>query len=259
MKTANELIAAGPSTNVIARRIEMKQGEHDRLHSHPWHQLIFPRKGALKTQVGEQHYFLPANRAMFIPANELHESWAITASEFIGIYMAPTLSDKFSQCSHVLSVSPLLHALIEETLTMDLQISEIELEQRRVLQVLADQIALQPQIALNITIPSDKRIQGLAQKLLSEPSSDIRLSEVGKTIGASEKTITRLFKQQTGLSFQQWKKRAKLIVSLAELEKSQPIHVVALNLGYSSSASYIHSFKKEFGITPQQHVKDKSR
>ena len=85
---ANTLISQSQHS-LIVRSIKMREGEHDAPHLHPWHQVLLPGSGVLKTRTQHKEYYVPFNRAVLIPANCQHESWAITAAEFIGVYIKP--------------------------------------------------------------------------------------------------------------------------------------------------------------------------
>ncbi len=50
----------------------------------------------------------------------------------------------------------------------------------------------------------------------------------------SERTLNRHFQQQTGLSYGEWLRRARLLEALVRLAQGQPVLRVALDLGYGS-------------------------
>ena len=90
--SANEVIAAQPDAPVLVKTIQMAKGYVDKMHSHNWHQIIFPIKGLLQTQSGNYQYLLPHTSALFVHLLPGHESIALSHTTFIGIYINPALS-----------------------------------------------------------------------------------------------------------------------------------------------------------------------
>ena len=54
----------------------------------------------------------------------------------------------------------------------------------------------------------------------------------------SERTLNRHFQQQTGLSYSEWLRRARLLEALVRLAQGQPVLRVALDLGYGSHSAF---------------------
>ena len=69
-------------------------------------------------------------------------------------------------------------------------------------------------------------------------------------VGASERTLARLFLKETGVGFRQWRQRLRMLTAIERLAAGQDVTAVALDLGYSSSSAFIAMFKRELGETP---------
>ncbi|BDR16406.1 hypothetical protein VspSTUT11_43820 [Vibrio sp. STUT-A11] len=110
--------------------------------------------------------------------------------------------------------------------------------------------------ALELFIPSgnDPRLQRLISIIVNHPEQSLLLEELATQVGASVRTIERLFKAETGLTFRQWRSRFRLMNSLEKIAQGQNTTLVAHQLGYSSVSSFISSFKKLFGCTPQEYA-----
>jgi len=252
--TANDLIEKFPSEALLAREIAMVTGEHDKPHSHQWHQLIYPRKGLLRTKASMKQYFVPYNRAVLIPASCVHESWAITSVEFVGLYINPSkMKYSINQCK-IIEVSALFREIIGETIKIIRTKASRTKSDNRIIQVFYDQLSTQSEAPLEVILPKDKRLNIISDHLLNNPACKLTLPYWANKVGASERTISRLFEVQTGLTYKKWRQRLRLVSSLSQLENKVPIQMVAYNVGYSSSSAYIHSFKNAFNITPQQYM-----
>jgi AraC-like DNA-binding protein len=197
---ANELIALSPN-QLLTRVFELQKEEHDQPHNHPWHQLLLPRAGMLRTRTPTDIYFVPSNRAALIPAGVIHESWALTPARFAGIYFEPSLYPApLGQC-RIIEVTGFLDALIHQTLEIGRVIDRPHNHQeKRILAVLMDQVAASPVVDLSITVPDEKRLLPIVRELLTTPATATSLASWAKTVGASERTISRLFQKHTGLS-----------------------------------------------------------
>lgn len=66
----------------------------------------------------------------------------------------------------------------------------------------------------------------------------------------SEKTLSRLFVQQTGLTFRAWRQRLRILVALPMLERGDRVTDVAIACGYDSMSAFIAAFRLFTGVTP---------
>ena len=74
-------------------------------------------------------------------------------------------------------------------------------------------------------------------------------------LGVDEKTIQRLFRKETGMTFGQWRQQARLMQALERIALGERIVDVAATLGYDSPSAFASMFKRQFGITPSQFFK----
>ena len=69
-------------------------------------------------------------------------------------------------------------------------------------------------------------------------------------VGASERTLTRLFERELGMSFVQWRQQVRLAHAAPLIARGMPLSQVAAQLGYASQSAFSAMFKKTFGSTP---------
>lgn len=149
----------------------------------------------------------------------------------------------------VLAISPLLHELIRAFATLP---SEYDRDgpEGRLVQVLIDELSKAKEAGLILPWPTDLRLHAICRQLQNDPADGAELSTFSARLGVSEKTLTRLFQQQTGLGFRLWRQRARLVHALPLLERGERITDVALACGYGSMSSFIAAFRKHTGTTP---------
>jgi AraC-like DNA-binding protein len=106
-----------------------------------------------------------------------------------------------------------------------------------------------------LPLPNDRRLRSICEQLLSYPQNNDTIERWGERVGASNRTLARLFKEETGLSFGQWRQQLRLVEAVARLALDVPVATIAMDLGYQSSSAFISMFKKTLGDTPQRYLK----
>jgi AraC-like DNA-binding protein len=220
-------------------------------HHHGWAQLSYAIQGHLEVWTPQARFIALSQRAVWIPAGVRHRVRESPRTVIRSLYLdGPALGLDWTEC-RVLAISPLLQELI-------LSFSGIPIEydpdgpDGRLTQVLVDQIAVSPEAGLVLPWPSDKRLLPLCRQLHRAPDTAPGLADYGRQVGLSEKTLTRLFLQQTGLGFRLWRQRARLVHALPRLERGERITDVALACGYDSLSSFIAAFREHTGQTPRE-------
>jgi AraC-like DNA-binding protein len=89
-----------------------------------------------------------------------------------------------------------------------------------------------------------------APYLIRDPANRRSVSEWADIVGTSEKTLSRLLRSETGLSFVQWRQRLQLVVAIRYLKVGTSVQQVAETLGYESTTAFATMFKKIMGKPP---------
>src|SRR5690606_15377807 len=83
--------------------------------------------------------------------------------------------------------------------------------------VLLDELADLDVVQIDLATGQDDRLMKVTEALLEEPQSELTLDDWGRRVGASSKTLERLFRQETGLTFKQWRQRVRVVRSIEVL------------------------------------------
>lgn len=254
------MMSNDPLLPALAKVIEMPKGYVDSLHQHKWHQIIFPIKGLLQTQAGSYQYLLPHTSALFVPATLAHESIALTNTTFIGIYINPAYCFNSEEQVRTVSLTPFIKELIQEIRRKCLQ-EESHKELLGLLQVLHDQMRHDDDddVTFQLLLPKDRRLKQIFDQLTETPALDWSLKKLGEEVGASERTLSRLFVKEFKTSFPLWRQQLRLIYSLSLLDEDRTIQAIADEIGYHNDSSYIKAFKSYFDVTPQQFRHNNNR
>ena len=85
-------------------------------------------------------------------------------------------------------------------------------------------------------------------------SSHVRISDVARTIGISRSYLTHIFRDELGISPQEFltEYRMEKAASLLGTTHS-PINVIASEVGYPDALAFSKAFRKRFGISPSEY------
>jgi AraC-like DNA-binding protein len=229
-------------------------------HWHDRHQIVYAGRGVLSVTTEVGSWVAPATRAIWIPAGTLHQhrAYGETTLHTVGLQENPL----GLQTPSALVVSPLLRELIlahtsaqydeaaERTDRGERAAEADRGERGRLLAVLLDQLRRSPQRPTYLPTPRDPRLVALCELLKAEPSDGRTLTELGREVGASERTLSRLCKGDLGMTFPQWRTQLRLHEALILLADGESVTRVAHTTGWASASAFIDTFRRAFGHTP---------
>lgn len=236
----------GPTTLSLLHR------ERIDWHYHDAHQLVYPESGVLRISTESGSWVVPPQRAVWIPAGVAHSHRAHGPTRMLSLVF--TVNPLRVGDPAVLAVSPLLRQVV-----IALAGDELDARQRRnVERVALDQLRIDPARPFALPQPADDRLRAIAALLTDNPADERGLAELGRAVGASDRTLSRLFRAQTGMSFPQWRAQLRLQHALELLATGAAVTAVAAASGYRSCSAFIETFRQAFGHTPgtyQRHLR----
>lgn len=223
----------------------------DYKHSHPWLQFSYASSGVLDVLTANGRYIAPPQRAVWIPAGIEHQVRCSEHTQIRSLYIEQAaLASELEQCC-VVHVSPLLRELIHAFSQLDSYYPE-QGSQARLVHVLLDQLEQAPLADSILPLPLDPRALRIAQHLQKQLDCNKSLAQWAQELAVAEKTLSRLFTQQTGLTFRLWRQRLRVLSALPLLEQRQPVTEVAFACGYESVSAFIRAFSQQFHCTPSE-------
>jgi len=163
-------------------------------------------------------------------------------------------SPKWHGCN-VVNVSPLVRELIAYCVRMPWDYAD-DSAHAHIGQVLLEQMPILQQAPVHLPEPSDKRALRLADLVRSDITDRRPLSLLAPLVGASSRTLERLFMSETGRSFGAWRHRYRMIVALEHLAIGETVANVAQKIGYANASSFVAAFHTTFGETPARYFSD---
>jgi AraC-like DNA-binding protein len=190
---------------------------------------------------------------VWLPAAVAHAHQAYGATQLRTVAFGVHVNPLGLTQPTVLSVSRLLRELII-ALTDD-PARPLD-EQRDLKRVALHQLKPAPALQFHLPQPGDERLRDVTAILAEDPGSDRTLAELGRAVGAGERTLSRLFRTETGMTFPQWRAQLRLHHSLTLLAGGLSVTAAAITCGYSTPSAFTAAFHATFGTTPGTYRKD---
>jgi AraC-like DNA-binding protein len=225
----------------------MAAGGRISAHHHDDHQIVYAGSGVLTVTTDAGTWVAPGNRAIWVPAGCVHAHRAHGTLELHLVGLPASTNPLGLTVPTVLNVSPLLRELI---LARTHEPDDDRPERRRLRAVLLDQLRASPQQPVQLPAPTDPRVRAVCDLLHDDPADDRTLGELGRQVGAGERTMSRLFRGDLGMTFPQWRTQLRLYHALLLLADDEPVTAVAHRCGWSSASAFIDVFRRAFGETP---------
>ena len=228
----------------------LPHGFHLDTHSHTQGQLVYAAAGALATTTGRGTWVAPANRVTWTPPgfDHSHRFYGRTDVRLVAIPVA--MCGALVAHPSVFSVSPLLReALLALTDRREVRPGAYQ----RLRAVVIDELAETPEHSLHLPEPRDDRLRTVTDLLQAEPGRAVTLAELGRAAGASERTLSRLFHTELGMSFHRWRTILRIHHALVHLTDGRSVTATATACGWSNPSSFIDAFTDVVGQTPGRY------
>ncbi|MFD6055514.1 helix-turn-helix domain-containing protein [Agromyces sp. NPDC060279] len=214
-------------------------------HRHDRHELLWGSRGSLVVETPSGVHAVPWTVGLWIPAGLPHRVTAGSGTEFACSYLPTTLPAPRSDAGAV-AVPVVVRALFEELETKPLDPETRALGE----QLLVRLLERADLTRLDLPMPDDDRTRRVADAVLADPADARTLDEWGAFVGASERNLSRLFRQETGFTFADWRTKARMRVAVELLAADQPVGIVGRRVGYRTASAFVQAFRREFGTTP---------
>lgn len=247
---------------VRVRARSLPADAHIEPHVHPWAQVAYCDRGVIQVHVQgvagadetprARSYILPPSRAVYIAPGVQHAVSAIETTTLRAIYIDASVALRDRGISAALRVTPLLKELI---VALDQGESLDDRARHGHLRALVlDELRRSPHEPVGLPMPSpgagDKRLRALCDALLASPADRRPLAAWATRVGASERTLARLFRDELGTSFHRWRRQLAIAHALPLLARGTSVGAVAQACGYRSESAFAAMFRSTMGSSP---------
>jgi AraC-like DNA-binding protein len=239
---------------MAAHREQVHPDQHFEEHSHKADQLAWVPGGA-HIRVGESRWRLHGDHFAWVPALAEHEMRMAGAREMFSLYLSPELRVPQPRWSRPLAlpVDPVAGAIVRNLCTTQASPARLEASLTLLLDILADT----EESFDTLAVPIDPRARVVAEGIIAEPADHRDLDQWAAEVLISTKTLQRAFQNDTGLTFRQWRTRARLYAAERLIAEGSTVQEAADLCGYDTATGFIKAFRQLFGSTPAAYARAK--
>ncbi|OOG42369.1 hypothetical protein B0E52_10265 [Rhodanobacter sp. C06] len=217
-------------------------------HRHKRGQLIYAASGVMQVTTREGIWIVPPQRSLWVPAAMPHEIRMEGHVAVRTLYLDRTAGSLLGDHCRILAITDLLRELI---LAMVGAYGAGDAQRMHMmLPLLLHELHGADESAIRIPTPSDPRLRKVCGRLLADPSRTDTLDQLAQQVGASSRTLARLFESELKMSFVRWRQHVRLARALSRLNAGASIKSVARDAGYASCSAFCVMFRQVMGITP---------
>lgn len=222
-------------------------------HHHNKHQLVYAVQGVLCVNSHHGQWIVPPNRAIWMPAWTDHWIRCVGDTQMRSVYVHPQAiaARHMPDQPCAVAVTPLLRELIVAAMQVPQPYAR-DTRDGRLMTLLIDELEALPVLPLHLPQPRDARLRAICDAIRRQPDSPDTLADWAGRLDIDVKTIQRLFRRETGMTFGQWRQQTRLLEALERLALGHKVVDVALELGYDSPSAFATMFKRQFGQTPSR-------
>jgi len=232
-------------------------GETSQVQTHDRGHLVYAATGVLAVHTEQGTSMVPANRVAWTPAGFTHQHSAHGDTDMRIVFLTPSLARLIPDRPVVFLASALarevLLALTGPGNYDDTADGYSRSARARLVRVLVDELREAHEQPLHLPEPRDDRLQAIARMLHENPAYGASLAELGKTIGASPRTLSRLFHDELGMTFYQWRTQLRIYHALVLLADGHDTTHTAYACGWANPSSFIAAFTHIIGTTPGRY------
>lgn len=242
----------GPGASVRGLAATFPDSHRLPAHAHPWAQLVYAASGVMQVSTPDAAWLVPPTRAIWLPAGVRHAIRMRGAVAMRTLYLAPSDRLPRPEACRALEVAPLLRELVLHIVRLD-TLEAGRPEHERLEALLLDLLAAGETAALELPLPRDARARAFADRILARPGCELTAATLARDVGASLRTLQRLFQTETGLPLDTWRGRARMQQAVVALSGGRSVTEAGLEAGYQSTSAFIAAFKRVFGVTPARY------
>jgi AraC-like DNA-binding protein len=224
-------------------------GHDTGMHQHPRAQLLHAIAGIMRVVTASTLFIVPPGTGLWVPAHTPHITRMPAGLCMRALFLRDDAARAGPNEVTVVAVSPLLRALILAACEEPVMWDE-EGPVRHVVALSIHEIGRAATQSISVPACHDARLQRVADALLCDPADPRGLESFAEMAGASSRTLARLFRRDTGMSFQAWRRQLRLTEARASLAQGATPARAAAAVGYASGPAFGAAFRAVFGITP---------
>lgn len=235
--------------SVLAMRADFLAGPVTPEHSHTRVQLAMLPNHVLRLRTNNRLWVAAPGQALWIPARLRHQTWSDSRPTMRSLFVQPDEMRNFSAKPLLIEVQPLLREVVTWLAEADANEAGSAMWSR-LAQTAIDLIKPLKSAALPLPNPNHPKLRRIEACIRANPTNQHPIGYYAALESMAGRSLLRLVLSHTGLNWRQWRRLIVLSEAMPKLAAGIPVGVVAADLGFRSSGSFVTAFREVFGRTP---------
>jgi AraC-like DNA-binding protein len=220
-------------------------------HRHDMHQLQYAFDGAIEVEDARARHLLPRELAAWIPAGVAHRT-SLHRVRSGSVLFAPHMVESAGDRVRIVEVPPLMRAMVLGAMRWPLG-SQQDSTGRAYFATLGLLCTewIQREAPLSLPTAADPAVRA-AMAFTRAHLAAADLAAVSAAAGLSERTLRRRFRTEVGMSWEAWRRRARLLAGIALLNgTARPVGAIGAEVGFESQSAFARALFRLTGRTPR--------
>ena len=224
-----------------------------RWHTHDLHQLLYAFEGVAEVETDGSHHLLPPQQAAWIPAGLPHQT-TLRKVRTVAVFFEPSMVTGHDDRVRVLAAATPAREMIVYAARwrIDRPTSDATADAFFVALALLTSEWLETSEAPLRLPTSDVPLVDAVMRHTHQHLADVDERSVCASVGLSERTLRRLFRTETGMSWQQYRTTSRILRAMAMLaaERDRSVLDAATAVGFESLSGFNRAFARLTGERP---------
>ncbi|GGH15228.1 helix-turn-helix domain-containing protein [Sphingobacterium alkalisoli] len=231
------------------------------IHFHEKVQLVSPEMGTVYLYSEKGNFCIPAGHYAYISSCVNHKLVSRSHNLKLKTIFLDMCDDRYISDMGAITIFPpssLLDNLLAfgeqywlDNNNYDLKVSGLSYLKKVLPYILTSPLKLYTQP------PQSEALLRVAEHIASSLNENITISSISTFINIPQRTLSRLFKSETGMTIFQFIKLSRMQMALELMEdKSLNINEIVYRIGYESTSTFSNLFKQLMGTSPQKYRQD---
>ncbi|MEU9454581.1 AraC family transcriptional regulator [Streptomyces sp. NPDC048277] len=251
MSSSHAAPAVPPASPILSiERGDSAEVERRPTHAHPEPVLLWTSTATVLGTVASRDWLVPPGYGLWIPGGIEHGGTVLREGEMSVIHFAADHCPITWTEPTGIAVGPLLRELIGHLRRTGPEDPSRLLGEALMFELLTPLASHDIQVSM----PADPRVRAVAERLLADPADQRELTAWAEHVHTGVRTLSRLFRAETGLSFATWRTHVRIRAAIQLLGSGTTVNATARAVGYRRPSAFISAFRRVTGHTPGTYL-----